>query len=405
MRNIKSPKTSEEKKVYELESACIDGYEYTKTYYRLDENGNPIKCDKGDDSAMTIINIRKQGQEEKQSKRTFIFSEGYIGAERSYNEDGTKRKSWAKKDGFGMSYLIKYIENGKANNIDNFHVMFMSDTLTSEQQATLFAKVIEDLTPDSIEKTFMWCHSKSGLLLLRTFEKMKDSQNPNVQKVLSKVKAIITSMPTQGLDTVNRPKMIEKLEENKFLKFMPFSGFIKLGLLSWYDAYLYKSTPAQVDLKRKTETKDLAVKPKGALGKFFDKISGNAAFHKKIANTKQVEYDSGYLDRTLDDENLKKLDGIDYKVLPVDLSINQALEGLTKHGQIMPLILYAKKMLSKDRGDGIVTYEDQGMDYLKVNYDKETVVNAGHDMPTTPEALKTIKEKMLDEKNQDEEER
>ena len=401
MRTIKAPARTNDKKVYELKSATIDGYEYTKTYYTLDENGMPIQCEQGDDSAMTIINIRKKDAGEQESKRTFIFSEGYIGAERSYNEDGTKARSWAKKDGFGMSYLIKYIENGKANNIDNFHVMFMSDKLTSEQQAGLFAKVIEDLTPESVEKTFMWCHSKSGLLLLRAFEKMKDSNNPNVQKVLGKVKAIITSMPTQGLDTVNREKMVEKLDDNKFLKFMPFGGFIKTGLLAWYDSYLYKSTPAQVDLKKPTETKELAVKPKGPLGRFFDKISGNDAFHRKVAKTNQVEYDSGYLQRTTDPENLKKLEGIDYKVLPVDLSINQALEGLVKHGQIMPLILYAKKMLSRDKGDGIVTYDGQGMDYLKINYDKETVVNAGHDMPTTPEALKTIKEKMLEDEEEE----
>ena len=72
------------------------------------QDGQAVRCEEGDDSDLTIVSIRKQGQTEK-GKKSFIFSEGYIGAERSYKDDGTKRKSVARKDGIGVSYLIKYI--------------------------------------------------------------------------------------------------------------------------------------------------------------------------------------------------------------------------------------------------------------------------------------------------------
>lgn len=88
------------------------------------ENGVPVKCENGDDNYLTVINIRKCGDKTKK-KRAFIFSEGYVGLERAYNKDGKKIKSVAKKDGFGVSYLIKYIENSQKNNIDNFMLCFL----------------------------------------------------------------------------------------------------------------------------------------------------------------------------------------------------------------------------------------------------------------------------------------
>lgn len=89
MKNLKTPTIDDEgKKVYRLKSAIINGYEYTKTYYKI-KNGVPVKCEYGNDSYLTVINIRKCGDESKK-KRTFILSEGYIGAEKSYNEDGKK---------------------------------------------------------------------------------------------------------------------------------------------------------------------------------------------------------------------------------------------------------------------------------------------------------------------------
>jgi hypothetical protein len=86
------------------------------------QDGEPVRCEEGDDSDLTIVNIRKIGQEP--GKKSFIFSEGYIGAEKAYKDDSTKRTSIARKDGFGVSYLIKYIEESQEKDIDNFHVMF-----------------------------------------------------------------------------------------------------------------------------------------------------------------------------------------------------------------------------------------------------------------------------------------
>ena len=189
MKSIKKPQINNNETVYELKSAIIHGYEYTKTYYNM-ENNVPVRCENGDDSCLTIINIRKIG-DTSEKKRAFLFSEGYIGAEKSYNEDGTKSKSAARKDGFGVSYLIKYIENARENGVDNFHVMFLSDKETSENQAALYAKAIEDITTDNVEKTYIWSHSKAGLLTLRAFQKMKESQDEESKKVLGKVKAVI----------------------------------------------------------------------------------------------------------------------------------------------------------------------------------------------------------------------
>ena len=72
---------STEKRAYKVKSAIIKGYEYIRTYYKM-VDGKPERCDEGDDSALTIISIRKQGQEK--GSKSFIFSEGYIGAENPF---------------------------------------------------------------------------------------------------------------------------------------------------------------------------------------------------------------------------------------------------------------------------------------------------------------------------------
>ena len=390
MKKIKKP-SIDEKKSYLLKSATIKGYAYTKTYYKM-QDGKPVKCDKGDDSDLTIISIKKQNQKEK-SNKTFVFSEGYIGAERSYNEDGTKRKSVARKDGFGVSYLIKYIEN-QEKNIDNFHVLFLSNKESSENQAELFAQAIKDVSDENIETTYMWCHSKSGLLALRAFEKLKDN---NEEEVLSKIKAVITSMPAKGLDSVDRNIIAKKINNHKFLNLLPFSGFIKTGILSFYDSFLYKPTPAQVDLKKQDASQSMTViNEKSKVRKFFDKLWGNTAFENKvIRDSKQVEYDEGYIHRVTNEENLAKINDVNYKVLPVNIELNDALFSLVKHAQIMPFVLYAKKAITRQKGDGILTYDEQGIDDVKVKFKKNIEVRAGHDIPTTPEALKTIKEELL----------
>ena len=393
MKKIKKPEIhkNNERRAYTLRSAIIDGYEYTKTYYKM-QDGKSVKCDKGDDSDLTIISIKKQGQKEKGNK-SFIFSEGYIGAERSYNEDGTKRRSVAKKDGFGVSYLIKYIEN-QEKNVDNFHVMFLSNKETSENQAELFAQAIKDVSGENIETTYMWCHSKSGLLALRAFEKLKDGDE---KEVLSKIKAVITSMPTKGLDSVDRNAVAQKINSNKFLNLLPFSGFIKTGLLSYYDSFLYKPTPAQVDLKKHDSQQSMIVtKEKSRARKIFDKLWGNTAFEEKVLkDDKKVKYDKGYLERVTNDENLEKISDVSYKVLPVNIELKDALSALIKHAQIMPFILYAKKALSRQKGDGIVTYDEQGIEDVKAKFKKDIEVKAGHDIPTSPDALKTIKEELI----------
>ena len=396
MRKIKEPKKSDEK-VFKLKSAVIDGYEFTKTYYKM-VDGVPVKSDVGDDTCLTIINIRKQGNDPSKAKRAFIFSEGYVGAEKSYKEDGRKSLSVARKDGFGIAFLIKYIENAKENNVDNFHVMFLSNKETSENQAALYAQAIQDITTENVEKTYIWNHSKSGLLALRAFEKMKESGDPRALAVLKKAKAVLTSMPTKGIDAVNREKMANKIDGNKFISILPFSGFIKTAALSAYDRFFYKPTPAQVDLK--TEETELQLKPvpEGKLAKFFSKVWGNDAFRNRVYNAKKVPYDKDYLGRTTGEENLKTIEDVDYKILPVDIGIKDALDALVRHGQLMPFILYAKKLISKEKGgDGIVKYSEQGMEDIKAKYKVDTVVKAGHDVSTRPEALKTIKNELVDD--------
>ena len=362
------------------------------------QDGQAVRCEEGDDSDLTIVSIRKQGQTEK-GKKSFIFSEGYIGAERSYKDDGTKRKSVARKDGFGVSYLIKYIEN-QEKDVDNFHVMFLSNKETSENQATLFAQAIKDVTGEDIETTYMWCHSKSGLLALRAFEKLRESKE---ETVLSKVKAVLTSIPAKGLDSVNRNSVAEKIKNNKVLSVLPFGGFIKTGILAYYDNFLYKPTPAQVDLKKQEEPKAMVpVKEKSKARKIFDKIWGNEAFEKKVVkDDKEVKYDEGYLPRVASDESLEKISDVNYKVLPVNIELKDALEALVKHAQIMPFILYAKKAISRQKGDGIVTREEQGVDDVKAKFKKSIEVKAGHDITTMPEALKTIKEELVDKDDQE----
>ena len=381
MKNLKIPTIDDEgKKVYKLKSAIIKGYEYTKTYYKM-KNGVPVKCEYGNDSYLTVINIRKCGDESKK-KRTFILSEGYIGAEKSYNEDGTKRNSITKKDGFGMSYFIKYIENSQENNVDNFHVIFLSNKETSENQATLYAQAIKDITTENIEETYMWDHSKAGFLTIRTLEKMRDSGDELTEKVLKKLKVIITGMPTEGLDDVDRNKKINELNNNRFLNALPFSGHIKNVILAWYDKYLYKPVPAQVDLKKEnTQLQRKSIYAKTKWTRLFNTIWGNESFQRRINKTKKVEYDPEYLKRTMSEENLKKIEDIDYIVLPVNLEFSDAMHSLVVHRQIMPLILYAKKKLMQrtEEGEGITTYKEQGVfrKGLKVG---KTVIHGSHDM-------------------------
>ena len=381
---------STEKRAYKVKSAVIKGYEYTRTYYRM-QDGEPIRCEEGDDSDLTIVNIKKIGQEP--GKKSFIFSEGYIGAEKAYKDDSTKRTSIARKDGFGVSYLIKYIEESQEKDIDNFHVMFLSNKETSENQATLFAKAIKDVSGEGIDTTYMWCHSKSGLLALRAFEKMKEAGD---QSTLSKVKAVITSMPAKGTDSVDRNAMADKIRKNKALGVIPFGGFIKSGALAFYDRFLYKPTPAQVDLK-KQNTQALVPVEKSRARRIFDKIWGNAAFERRVVEKeKQVPYDAGYLDRTVSDESLAKIEDVNYKVLPVNIELQDALQALVKHAQLMPFILYAKKAMTKQKGDGIITRDEQGIDDIHAKFKKSIEVRAGHDIPTSPEALKTVRNELLD---------
>ena len=71
MKNIKASVSPENKHIYKLNSAIIKNYEYTKTYYKM-ENGVPVKSERGDDSSLTIVNIRKRDAIGK-TKRAFIF--------------------------------------------------------------------------------------------------------------------------------------------------------------------------------------------------------------------------------------------------------------------------------------------------------------------------------------------
>jgi hypothetical protein len=404
MRSVARPSKPEELKKYQLKSAIINGYEYTKTYYRM-ENGVPVKSDVGSDGDLTVVHISRPTEASK-PRRAFIFSEGYIGAERSYNDDGTKRKSVAKKNCFGIEYLIKYIENGEKY-ADDFYVVFLSDKEKSENQADLFAQVIQDVSSEKNKSTYMWCHSKSGLLALRALQKLREAGN--AEGILKKVKAIITSMPTKGLDSVNRPRMINNLNNNKILNVLPFSGFMKAAILKIYDKYLYKPTPAQVDLKApeqqdsKIEEHALLVEPTGAR-RIWDKIMGKEAFRKQVRQEKQVDSDMGYVGRVMSDENMDKITDVKFKVLPVEVNFKDALESLVKHAQLMPFILYTKKILtSRGRGDGIITMDNQGIDNEKLKFQKDIVVHATHDIPTTPEALKTVSNELVKDDDGDKE--
>ena len=389
MKDIKAPSFNEKERVYKLKSAIIYGYEYTKTYYKM-ENGVPVKCENGDDSCLTIIKIRKCG-DKTEKKRAFIFSEGYVGLEKSYNKDGKKIKSVSKKDGFGVSYLIKYIENNSSNLVDDFHVIFISDKETSENQAELYAQAIKDITTDSIEKTYMWSHSKAGLFTLRAFEKMKDSGDEKSKEVLQKVKAVITSMPKNGIGMVNREKVINLLNRNKIIKLMPFSGFIKNGVLAIYDIMLSNIAPAQLDLKKPYTKLNLKhIEDKGNIAKIFNTIWGNTSFQNRVYNPPKLNYDDGYIKRTTSGINLKKIEDVDYKILPVNIELKDAINALVKHGQIMPSILLLKKVLSGEKGDGLVTYSEQGIKdkeipKMRAKYRGDlkfgdTVVHGVHDM-------------------------
>ena len=404
MRTVERPSKPEELKKYQLKSAIINGYEYTKTYYHM-EDGVPVKSDKGNDGDLTVIHISRPTEESK-PRRAFVFSEGYIGAERSYNEDGTKRKSVARKNCFGIEYLIKYIENGEKY-ADDFYVVFLSDTEKSENQADLFAKIIQDVSKEDNKSTYLWCHSKAGLMALRALQKLREAGN--AEGILKKVKAVITSMPTKGLDSVNRPRMINNLNNNKILNVLPFSGFMKTAILKIYDKYLYKPTPAQVDLKApeqqdsKIEEHALLVEPTGAK-RIWDKIMGKDAFRKQVRQEKHVDADMGYVGRVMSDENMDKISDVNFKVLPVEINFKDALDALVKHAQLMPFILYAKKALtSKTRGDGIITMDNQGIDNEKLKFQKDIVVHATHDIPTRPEALKTVSDELVKDENSDKE--
>ena len=95
------------KKKYTLNSAKINGYTYKKYYYKI-YLGEVQKTRTGNDSCFTVIKISKKDSVNK-SKESFILSEGYVGAEKSYKENGDKRTSLSKKSAFGMSFLIDYI--------------------------------------------------------------------------------------------------------------------------------------------------------------------------------------------------------------------------------------------------------------------------------------------------------
>lgn len=380
------------KQKFKLAGAKLNGYEYTKTYYKM-QDGKIVVTDKGDDSALTMINITKINADPKKEKRAFIASEGYIGADKSYNEDGTKKKSVSHKKGFGISFLMDYIGNAPEN-IDEFHVMFLSDKEKSENQADLFAQAIKDIgNRDDIKSVNMWCHSKSGLLSLRAFQKLKAEQNIDTDKVLNKVSAVLTSMPAKGIEGTDRNAIIEKMNENGLLKIMPFAGYIKTGILSFYDKFLYKPCPAQVDIKKSKENKSekglIEYKPKGMLGKIWDKIQGNDAFQKRVSMEKQVDYDAGYLDRVTNEENMASIKDVKYKTLPIDLTTEAAFSSLLREGQVMPLVLSLKKAVTSkgQKGDGIIDYESQGIgdksfeERLKV--DKNKIIKASHDVATT----------------------
>ena len=383
--------TSIKNKKFTLKGARLNGYEYEKKYYIM-QNGKPAEIENGDDRALTIIAIKKQNQDLNTKRKAIIASEGYIGADRAYNEDGTKKKSISRKSGFGISYLIDYINKGKEIPND-FYVAFMSDKENSEKQAELFAHVIKEVGKDkNISSVNMWSHSKSALLSLRAFQKMREENNPTTEKTLNKINAVLTSMPAKGIQDTDRKGMIDKLNQNKILSVLPFSGYIKTGMLAFYDKFLYKACPAQVDIKAPRKEETALIKepvPMNTFRKILNKIQGNDMFEKKVQNEKPVEYDAGYLPRVMDTKNMNSIKDVKYKTIPVDLEKETVLSSLLREGQIMPLILYLKKQAMNygEKGDGINTYESQGIEekeYMeKLKVDVNTKVRASHDVGTT----------------------
>lgn len=383
--------TSIKNKKFTLKGARLNGYEYEKKYYIM-QNGKPTEIENGDDSALTIIAIKKQNQDLNTKRKAIIASEGYIGADRAYNEDGTKKKSISRKSGFGISYLIDYINKGKEIPND-FYVAFMSDKENSEKQAELFAHFIKEVGKDeNISSVNMWSHSKSALLSLRAFQKMREENNPTTEKTLNKINAVLTSMPAKGIQDTDRKGMIDKLNQNKILSVLPFSGYIKTGMLAFYDKFLYKACPAQVDIKAPRKEETALIKepvPMNTFRKILNKIQGNDMFEKKVQNEKPVEYDAGYLPRVMDTKNMNSIKDVKYKTIPVDLEKETVLSSLLREGQVMPLILYLKKQVMNygEKGDGINTYESQGIEekeYMeKLKVDVNTKVRASHDVGTT----------------------
>lgn len=388
------------KKLYSLKNASIKRYVYTKTYYRFDDNGEIIQSDNGNDNDLTIINIFKKENNDTEpidkSKKAFIFADGYIGAERSYNKDGTKAHSVTRKSVFGLEFFIKYIEENERVT-DNFHAIFLSDKVSSEKQAELFAQAIKDISQGNVEKTYMWCHSKAALNALRALQKMRE--NGKDEDTLRKIRLTLSGMPTKGLDSVNRAKVVNELDKNRLVNLIPFSGFFKTMTLAFYDKYLYKPTPAQVDLKIPTTIEEKSVQIKHEkLKQLFDKIWGNDAFKKQIAKEKKVDYDSKYINRVTSRENMESIQDIQFKTLLSDIDLQTAIDSLVKNAQLMPFILYAKKMILSngfkgEKGDGIVKLKDQGTEsYFKP---KNPEIKTSHDIAASKKTVEEVAKEML----------
>ena len=169
----------------------------------------------------------------------------------------------------------------------------------------------------------------------------------------------------------------------------------------------YTNLPAQVDIKKpKENTIETALaeyKPKGRFSKLLDKIQGNDAFQKRVRMEKQVDYDSGYIDRVTNEQNMESIKNVKYKTLPIDLTAEAAFSSLLREGQIMPLVLSLKKAVTSrgQKGDGIIDYESQGLgeksfeERLKI--DKTKVIKASHDVATTNRGGMDIIAKELDD--------
>ena len=101
-KEISGPSIDEKKRIYKLKSAVVDGYEYTKTYYKMD-NGVPVKCENGDDSCLTIINIRKGGDTSKKRELLF-FQKGMLEQKRHIRKMELKENQCQEK--IVLEYLI-----------------------------------------------------------------------------------------------------------------------------------------------------------------------------------------------------------------------------------------------------------------------------------------------------------